>query len=165
MRRTAWAPLLALLLVALAPLATSADEEPAPGPCPRTLEGRANGDGSVTVDWSPVSGATSYTVHRAATDGPFVERGRVMAPVTSFRDGATEAGATYRYVVLRDGAAAGPEACEAVSATSVPYVPGLLRALGVSGVCVLAYAVVAGTRPAPVSLGRGTKPRAAGGPE
>ena len=151
MRLLAWAPLLALLLPLALPTASSADEQPAAGPCVGNLDARANGDGSVTLDWSPVAGASAYVVHRATGNGPFSERVRVDAPATSFRDASTEAGVRYRYVVLQEGAGASAAACASVPVTAVPYVPGLLRALGIAAVGLLGYALVVGTRRAPVS--------------
>lgn len=152
MRGTAVGPTLALLVLLAAPLATSSDEDPSPPPCPRRLEAHANGDGSLTVEWQPVTGATFYRVHRATAEGgPAQDLGRVMAPVTSFRDADVQPGVTYRYVVASDHAPEGSASCEGVEATSVPYVAGLVMALGVTTAASFGYLLVAGTRRAPVS--------------
>ena len=149
--RAACLALPALVLLALVPAATSSTDATGAGPCPERLEARENGDGSVTLEWAPVEGAREYRIHRATGDRPFEEGfARVDAPVTSFRDGATETGATYHYVVTAGDAALSGTACLGVSAKSIPYARGLATALGVTAVCVLGYALLAGTRRAPV---------------
>lgn len=158
MRRTARAILPALLVLLLAPLAQASSHGQSAPSCPATLKADAHGDGSVTLDWAPVAGATSYRIHRAEGDGPFqADHARVAAPATSYRDAATAPGVTYRYVVTsgdhaaQDAGAGGAASCPGVTVKPLPYVPGLVTAMAITCFALLAYAVVAGTRRAPVS--------------
>lgn len=153
MRRVVLAPLLAVLLLPLAPLAAATGGEPQDAACARGLEARANGDGTVVLRWEPVEGAAAYRVHRAEVERAGAPASfLVLAPLTAFHDTQTGASVTYRYVVVPDPAPqGGADACEGVEVTAIPYVHGLVTALNVAAAAALGYALVAGTRRAPVS--------------
>lgn len=54
---------------------------------------------SVTVTWTPVAGATGYTIWRGATDHGFAQIGSVAAGVASYDDGSVTAGVVHYYQV------------------------------------------------------------------
>ncbi|MFD7923363.1 PHB depolymerase family esterase [Streptomyces sp. NPDC059740] len=88
--------------------------QPDPGtlPAPTGLKVTATTDTGASLSWNPVSGASSYTVHRNGTKAG-------TATATSFTDTGLTAGTTYAYTVAAtgsDGRTGSPSA--AVSATT-----------------------------------------------
>jgi regulation of enolase protein 1 (concanavalin A-like superfamily) len=83
-----------------------APDAPSLPPAPAGLTA-VPGDGSVSLSWSAVSGATGYIVRRSSAAGSFTVAG---SPVTtSYLDQGLTNGTTYQYVVsTRNGAGEGP---------------------------------------------------------
>jgi hypothetical protein len=105
-------------------------------PCPTDLAAVANADGSVTLTWDAVDGATSYHVLRATDGGALAEIGTTAG--TTFTDTSTVPGTTYRFSVLADDGTTS-EGCEVVEVTAVPELPGLAMGVAaVGGVAVFA---------------------------
>lgn len=79
--------------------------------------------GTVTVTWSAVSGATSYTVWRKAAGGSFIQVG---APTTnSYSESpATNAAYLYRVIAVSSGVSSSPSAADLT--TNVIYTGGSL---------------------------------------
>ncbi len=95
---------------------------PSGGPCvppaaPASLTATA-GSGSVTLNWSAVSGATEYHVERSTTSGgPYSQIG--TATGTTFTDTTVTSGTTYFYVVR----AANSATCESGNSPEASATP------------------------------------------
>ena len=80
------------------------------------------GNGAVTIDWSPVSGATSYRIYRALSSPVTKATGTLIASglvTTSFLDTTVTNSVEYYYVMT---SVAGPT--ESVESSEVSAVPG-----------------------------------------
>ena len=77
----------------------SAHAVPTGPPAPSEVSASTDG-GVVTVEWTAVGGATRYTVKRSiSAAGPYDVLGIVQTPSMSCEDTASQAGATWYYVV------------------------------------------------------------------
>jgi subtilisin family serine protease len=122
-------------------LSTIVGSTPVPAPVAPTApaavtataaKAQVNGNAAVTVSWSAVSGATSYTVKRATSAaGPFttVASGVIT---TSHTANVAANGTTYYYVVSAENAAGASANSTAASVRPVGPAPTNLRATAVS---------------------------------
>lgn len=101
------------------------------------------GQRQVTVSWSAVAGATTYSLRRAtASGGPYTPVATTGALSAADRDLAP--GTRYFYVVrAADASGPGPASAES-SAPTVPDAPAGLTATGGGGSIALAWAVAPG---------------------
>ncbi len=104
------------------------------------------GDGSASLQWNAVAGATSYTVkHATASGGPYTTVGTTAG--TSFTDSPLTNGTTWYFVVSASNAAGeGPSSSEAsaVPAGQPPAAPTGLVATGGTASIALSWTAVAG---------------------
>lgn len=104
------------------PSNTASVTTPAPDPAPSGLTATA-GDGQVTLNWTAVYGATSYSVKRSTTaGGPYGDIGSpTPATGTTYIDSSPANGTTYYYVVTatNDGGQSGASN----EATATPSAP------------------------------------------
>ncbi|HEY0747613.1 MAG TPA: DUF1800 family protein [Steroidobacteraceae bacterium] len=135
------APIATLSSLALAACGGGGGNSPA-ATAPSTPSGltATAGIGQVTLVWASSTGATSYTVSRAAASaGPFSSVG--TATSTSFTDGSVTNGTTYYYVVSASNAAGSSAGSTAIAATPMAA-PSLSR---VQAARVLAQAAFGGS--------------------
>ena len=95
-----------------------------PAPAPTTLSLTPQPGNSIVLNWSAVSGATSYTVSRSTTPGgPYTPIASLLTG-TTYTDTGLTAGTTYYYVV--DAANTGGEGAYSpqTSAIALPPIPG-----------------------------------------
>ncbi|HWG89712.1 MAG TPA: hypothetical protein VNZ52_02585 [Candidatus Thermoplasmatota archaeon] len=92
-------------------------------PPPATIECRTSGT-SIVVEWSAVSGATSYNVYRATGSGPFTFLANT--PTNNYTDAAVTVGETYRYMVR--AVSAGGESVDSpiCTVTAIPFFTTIL---------------------------------------
>jgi poly(hydroxyalkanoate) depolymerase family esterase len=95
-------------------------------PAPTGLTATGTTDSSVSLSWSPVSGAASYTVYR---DGTQV----TSTTATSYTDTGLAAGTSYRYTVAAADSSGTPGAASAPLTASTTGSPG-----GGGGTCYTA---------------------------
>jgi fibronectin type 3 domain-containing protein len=117
---------------------------------PATPQGLAvtGGNGILSLTWTEVPGATSYTLHRAGSpEGPFTELATLATP--SAVDTQVTNGTTYYYAVSASNAGGESARSAAVSAIPLapPGVPSGLSAFATNGVVSLSW------NPAPRALG------------
>jgi hypothetical protein len=88
------------------------------------------GDGQVALAWTPVSGATGYTIKRSAYRGGPYAPVKTVASGTSYTDQGVANGQTYFYVVAAvSSAVEGVNSAErAVTVMPVPLAPSSLAA-------------------------------------
>ena len=102
---------------------------PAPPAKPLNLVATGNATPSVTINWSTVSGATSYEVRRRSSSSPFAML--VGQPTgTSFPDSAVNAGTGYVYTVrarnaIGVSADSAPDFATTMTFTDDPIVAGV----------------------------------------
>jgi fibronectin type 3 domain-containing protein len=127
------------------PASAQAQSMPVAPPPPPVGLAAAAGDGRVTLSWTPVHGASSYTVRRASDPaGPFaIVAG---APVPASIDSGVVNGTTYYYAVsaLNAGGESIPGAAVAAMPVGPPDAPEGLRASGGNGEIMLAWNAAAG---------------------
>ena len=128
----------------------SAEVQAVPVAPPAVPEGLAvtGGNGILSLAWTAVPGAVSYTVHRAASaEGPFTPLATLAAP--SAVDTQVTNGTTYFYAVSAGNAGGESARCAPVSAVPLapPGVPSGLSAFATNGVVSLSW------NPAPRALG------------
>ena len=76
---------------------------PAPPAAPTGVSAMSPGKKKITVAWTAVAGATSYTIKRGTVSGgPYMQVG--TATTTSFTNGGLTSGVTYYYVVSASNA-------------------------------------------------------------
>jgi hypothetical protein len=104
------------------------------------------GSGSVTVNWTASSGATSYSIKRATVSGgPYTS---LATGVTSnaYTDNSVVGGTTYYYVVVAVNASgSSPDSTEASVTVPVPAPSGVTAAGGIDSVTVSWTAVSGAT--------------------
>lgn len=138
-------PLLAAaaLFLALPALAGATDwpDDP-PASCPTDLSAVANGDGSVTLTFTPAPWADNTTVLRAQAGGDFEVLATIPPGLLGYTDTTTETGAAYTYQVaaLFGSASSGP--CPTVEVTTIPDFPTALAASLAAACGVGAYIAV-----------------------
>ena len=126
------------------------EPEPEPPAAPAGLEVSA-GDGSVSLSWSPVTGATGYRVQRSAAGaGSFTVVGEVTSP--SFVDGEVTNGTAYDYRVTAVGV--GGESAPSTVVTATPTAPlPLPEGVPLDGLVLsLDAGLLSGSDGAPVSV-------------
>jgi len=126
------------------------EPEPEPPAAPAGLEVSA-GDGSVSLSWSPVTGATAYRVQRSAAGaGSFTVVGEVTSP--SFVDGEVTNGTAYDYRVTAVGV--GGESAPSTVVTATPTAPlPLPEGVPLDGLVLsLDAGLLSGSDGAPVSV-------------
>ena len=129
---------------------TAEPQPPAPPAAPAGLEVSA-GDGSVSLSWSPVTGATGYRVQRSAAGaGSFTVVGEVTSP--SFVDGEVTNGTAYDYRVTAVGV--GGESAPSTVVTATPTAPlPLPEGVPLDGLVLsLDAGLLSGSDGAPVSV-------------
>jgi uncharacterized protein (DUF1800 family)/fibronectin type 3 domain-containing protein len=147
------------------PAAASSSSTTAVPSTPSTPSGLAATpeNGQVALIWSPVEGATGYSIGRATNSGgPFATVGTSTS--TSFTDTKVTNGTAYYYVVSASNAAGSSANSAAVPATPVAPAPALsaptgLAANGGNAVITLTWAATTGATSYSVS-----RALAAGGP-
>jgi fibronectin type 3 domain-containing protein len=99
---------------------------------------------AINLSWNSVTGATGYTVQRAATSGgPYATIG--SPSVASFADTGLSAGTTYFYVVRSVGSPGTSAASSPVSAITVPAAPtGVTATAGSASEIDLSWSAVTG---------------------
>ncbi len=96
---------------------------------PTNVSAIASSAGQVNLSWSSVSGATSYTVKRAATiGGPYASIASGLSSAT-YADTNVTAGATYYYVV--DAVNAGGSSADSAEANA--FVPKIAASITLGG--------------------------------
>jgi hypothetical protein len=87
---------------------------------PSGVTATANNDGSITIAWAPVPGASAYTIERAATAGSEAPIGAAVS--TTWVDNGVEPNSSYYYRVVADGPGGevGPRSAEASATARAP---------------------------------------------
>jgi fibronectin type 3 domain-containing protein len=112
-------------------------------PAPPAGVAATGGFGSVSLSWSGVTGATSYTVYRAATaGGPFAQVG--TAAGVAYTDEGLADGATYYHLVRSVSAAGASEPSAVAEAATIPGVPTAVVAKAGSEAIELRWTSLAG---------------------
>lgn len=116
-------------------------EEPSDPVCPADFKGTANGDGSITLSWTPDKGSEGFQVMRKAGDGNFSQVADLEGNATGYHDTDTEVGTVYTYVlVLEQGEQS--IRCGQVEVTSIPVFPTALASIAAVAASVLGYVFV-----------------------
>ncbi|MBP1967266.1 Ig-like domain-containing protein [Paenibacillus aceris] len=93
---------------------------------PPTIEAVSAGDGQVTIGWSPMSGAVTYSVYQRTADGFYgTAASTVSGNVYSYNATGLENGTTYYFVVKAVYPGKVSEASNEVSATPQAPVPNI----------------------------------------
>jgi fibronectin type 3 domain-containing protein/regulation of enolase protein 1 (concanavalin A-like superfamily) len=126
------------------PNSTEASATPlAPPAIPAGLTALA-GDGTISLDWTASTGATSYNVKRATTPGgPYTTLASGVTG-TSYDDNDLPSGATYYYVVSGVNAVAESANSTEASATTIPAAPTGLTTTPGNGQVTLSWNAAAG---------------------
>ena len=104
------------------------------------------GNGSVSLSWSAVAGATSYHVQRGTISGGRYATLQAGVAGTSFTDNTTANGMTYYYVVtaMLSGSESAPSAQASGTPAAVLAAPSGLIASPLNGAASVAWNAVAG---------------------
>ena len=110
--------------------------------CPTDLTVVPDGDGSVTLTWTPAAGSDGTNVYRAEGDGDFEYVTTTAAGVGTYLDATTAAGGAYAYLVTGLYGTEESEGCGFVETTAIPDLPTLMSAGLALGGSLLAFALV-----------------------
>jgi fibronectin type 3 domain-containing protein len=93
----------------------------------------ANGDGSVTLRWTPAPGADGTNIYRATGGDDLEYMLTVGGDVTSYLDNTTTAGNGYAYQLTTLEGDRESSGCPVVEVTAIPVFPTVM-ALGLASV-------------------------------
>lgn len=110
---------------------TPPGENPPIMACPTDLVAVANGDGSVTLSWTPAPGSVGSNVYRADDGGDFEYLATVGQDVGTYTDATTTPGTGYEYLVTGLYGDQESQQCGVVEVTAIPEFP-TLAAMGLA---------------------------------
>jgi hypothetical protein len=117
---------------------TTTSTGPTPEPqreCPSNLEATTNGDGSVTLTFTPAAGSDGTNIYRADGEGDFEYLTTVGPGVTTYTDTTTTAGDAYAYLLTGLYGDSETQGCDVTEVSAIPVFPtvlgfGMATALG-----------------------------------
>jgi len=110
--------------------------------CPTDLQATANGDGSVTLSFTPAPGSDGTRIYRANGTATLVPLVTLGANATTYEDSTTVAGYAYVYVVVTLYGDQESAPCPVAEVSSIPEFPTMV-ATGLAATAGLAALVLA----------------------